>query len=94
MTFDSLVRASDILLLMLISESNNASFDDSDGFWLIENTDWCNRYLYYKELNNKDLVEELCTKYSARLPDVKFYYIEDDVFEDSSVSEIGYIITH
>jgi hypothetical protein len=48
------------------------------------------RNLYYTNtLNNIDELKKLCAEYSKKLPNVRFYYNEDDMEEDP-VSEIGY----
>ncbi len=86
--WDGLVAAADTLLDELIRVSGNTAYDDGDGYWQTEYTEWCNRYLYYTRLTNVAELEKLCDAYSKKLPNVEFYFY-DDVEDD--VSEIGYV---
>ena len=88
--WDADVAKADKLLDDIIEKSGNEKYDDGDGYWVDENT-WGNRYLYYdNSVDNIDLVDELCEKYST--DNCQFYVFEDDVKEDP-VSEIGYTLT-
>lgn len=88
--WDSQVAEADKILKEIIVQSNNENYDDGDGYWVDENI-WGNRYLYYdNSVDNIDLVDELCDKYST--DNCKFYVFEDDAREDP-VSEIGYTLT-
>jgi hypothetical protein len=86
-----LLDQADKLLAELIEASGNADYDDGDGYWQTEYTDWCFRYLYHNSmLNNVAELERLCNEYSTKLPNVEFYfYVYED--GDDEVSEIGYI---
>lgn len=89
-SWDDLVAQADELLEELIIRTGNDSYDDGDGYWAEEHTNWCNRYLYYSNtLNNTDRLETMCNEYSNKIPGVSFYFVEDDTEEDP-VSEIGY----
>jgi hypothetical protein len=85
-----LLDQADKLLAELIEASGNADYDDGDGYWQTEYTDWCFRYLYHNSmLNNVAELERLCNEYSTKLPNVEFYfYVYED--GDDEVSEIGY----
>ena len=88
-----LLDQADKLLAELIKASGNADYDDGDGYWESEYTEWCFRYLYHDSmLNNVAEVERLCNEYSTKLPNVEFFF---NVYEDGDdeVSEIGYIAT-
>ena len=88
--WDSQVAEADKILKEIIVQSNNENYDDGDGYWVDENI-WGNRYLYYdNSVDNIDLVDELCDKYSTA--NCQFYVFEDDAEEDP-VSEIGYTLT-
>jgi hypothetical protein len=88
--WDSQVAEADKILKEIIVQSNNENYDDGDGYWVDENI-WGNRYLYYdNSVDNIDLVDELCDKYST--DNCQFYVFEDDAIEDP-VSEIGYTLT-
>lgn len=95
MTWEDLIAAADGLLDELINVTDNADYDDGDGYWAAEEGHvWCNRYMYYTDkLNNSADLERLCDEYSNKLPNVVFYYTEDDFIEDA-VSEIGYEATN
>ena len=95
MNWEDLVAAADRLLDELVTKTGNASYDDGDGYWAEEEGHvWCNRYLYYTDkLNSSSTLEAVCAEYSQKLPNVEFYYVEDD-FEDEPVSEIGYYATN
>lgn len=91
--WDNLLDQADKLLDELIKASGNADYDDGDGYWESEYTKWCFRYLYHDSmLNNAEELERLCNEYSAKLPNVEFYF---NAYEDGDdeVSEIGYIAT-
>lgn len=90
MNWDDLIQEADNLLLELIRKSGNANYDDGDGYWQEEYTIWCNRKLYYIRLNDAAGLEKLCAEYSKKLPNVEFYFYDD---EDEEVSEIGYVAT-
>ena len=86
-SWDSLLDTADNLLDELIKVSNNTDYDDGDGYWESEN-EWCFRKMYYGAIPDSSQLEVLCNKYSKKLPNVEFYFIEDD-----DISEIGYIAT-
>ncbi len=88
--WDTDVANADKLLDEIIKQSGNEAYDDGDGYWSGDD-EWCNRYMYYaNSVNNIDLVNELCEKYST--DSCQFYVVEDDAEEDP-VSEIGYTLT-
>jgi hypothetical protein len=87
MDWEELLVEADSLLEELCVKSDNADWDDGDGYWQEEHTTWCNRKLYYIRLNDTTLLEKLCAEYSKKLPNVEFYFYDD---EDEEVSEIGY----
>ena len=90
--WDTSVAKADELLDDLVVVSGNNHYDDGDGYWAVEYTKWCNRYLYYGTgLNNVKQLEKLCDEYSSKLPNVSFYCIERE--DDESISEIGYNLT-
>jgi hypothetical protein len=91
LTWEELLEKADKLLTELISVSGNEDYDDGDGYWSgEEGYEWCNRYLYYSDtLNNSNKLDELCDIYSNKLPNVVFYYVEDD-----DICEIGYTATN
>lgn len=95
MDWDTLIKKADELLDELIKVSGNEDYDDGDGYWSGEEGHiWANRYLYYTDkLNDSARLESLCDEYSRKLPNVDFYYIEDDFLDDPS-SEIGYEATN
>lgn len=95
MDWDDLIEEADRLLDELARVSGNADADDGDGYWSAEEGHvWCNRNIYYTDkLNNSSKLEKLCDDYSKKLPNVVFYYTEDDFFEDP-VSQIGYEATN
>ena len=95
MDWDNLLIEADKLLEELCAKSGNADWDDSDGYWSAEEGyQWTMRKLFYgAELKNSYELGELCAVYSKKLPNVEFYYYEDDFLEDS-VSEIGYTATN
>jgi hypothetical protein len=95
MDWNALIEAADGLLDELIQVTGNADYDDGDGYWAAEEGHvWCNRYMYYTDkLNGSADLERLCNEYSSKLPNVEFYYFEDDFLEDP-VSEIGYNATN
>ena len=95
MDWDTLIDKADEFLYELIKVSGNADYDDADGYWSGEEGHiWTNRYLYYTDkLNDSTRLEKLCDEYSRKLPDVAFYYTEDD-FLDDPISEIGYEATN
>jgi hypothetical protein len=87
--WDSLLTSADALLNKLIISSGNRNYDDGDGYWQSEYDTWCFRYLYHKDtLENTAQLDKLCDDYSKKLPNVEFYWSEDE-----GVSEIGYIAT-
>lgn len=89
LTWEELLERADELLTELSVVSDNKNYDDSDGYWEEEYTDWCNRYLYYSDtLNNSNKLEKLCDDYSKKLPNIEFYYVEDE-----DICEIGYLAT-
>jgi hypothetical protein len=88
--WEELLVEADSLLEDLCVKSGNADWDDGDGYWQEEHTTWCNRKLYYIRLNDTTLLEKLCAEYSKKLPNVEFYFYDD---EDEEVSEIGYTAT-
>lgn len=89
LTWEELLNKADELLAELSVVSNNEDYDDGDGYWEEEYTVWCNRYLYYSDtLNNSNKLEKLCDDYSKKLPNVEFYYVEDE-----DICEIGYLAT-
>lgn len=90
MTWEELIEAADKLLDELAIESDNPYSDDGDGYWQVEHVVWCNRKLYYTRLNNITELEKLCAEYSKKLPNVEFYFTDD---QDEEVSEIGYAAT-
>lgn len=90
MDWEELLVEADSLLEELCVKSGNADWDDGDGYWQEEHTTWCNRKLYYIRLNDTILLEKLCAEYSKKLPNVEFYFYDD---EDEEVSEIGYTAT-
>lgn len=88
--WDTLVDKADDLLNNLISASGNNAYDDGDGYWASENN-WCNRYLYYSDkLSNTKKLDTLCKDYSKKLPNIEFYWYEDN---EEEISEIGYTLT-
>lgn len=95
--WEDLIEKADELLDELCIESDNTFWDDGDGYWSRETgREWTMRNLYYTNtLNNIDELKKLCDEYSKKLPNVRFYYVEDeaDVDEDP-VSEIGYVATN
>ena len=95
MSWEDLIAAADGLLDELITVTGNDAYDDGDGYWSGEEGHiWCNRYMYYTDkLNSSADLERLCAEYSSKLPNVVFYYTEDDFFGDA-VSEIGYEATN
>jgi hypothetical protein len=95
MDWEDLIDAADELLDELCIESDNAWWDDGDGYWSREvGSEWTMRNLYLTNtLNNVDDLKKLCDEYSKKLPNVRFYYYEDDMDEDP-VSEIGYVATN
>ena len=95
MGWEDLIKAADELLNDLCIKSGNDDWDDGDGYWSGEEGHvWCNRNIYCTDkLNNSDKLEKLCDEYSKKLPNVVFYYTEDDFFEDP-VSQIGYEATN
>lgn len=92
MEWEDLIEAADELLDDLCAMSDNAYWDDSDGYWSAEvGQEWTMRHLYYTiSLNNTEELKKLCDEYSKKLPNVSFYYFEDDAEEDA-VSEVGYV---
>lgn len=86
-----LIEKADDLLDELCVESDNTFWDDGDGYWSSdEGSEWTMRNLYYTDtLTNVDELKKLCAEYSKKLPNVTFYYYEDDA-EDDPISEIGY----
>lgn len=90
--WDNLIETADELLDELCAKSDNDDWDDSDGYWSAEvGSEWTMRHLYYtSSLNNTEELKKLCAEYSKKLPNVSFYYFEDDAEEDA-VSEIGYV---
>lgn len=88
MDWDNLLINADKLLAELCIKSGNDAWDDGDGYWQADYTDWCNRKLYYTRLNNVAELEKLCEEYSKKLPNVEFYFYDD---EDEETSEIGYV---
>lgn len=95
MDWEDIIVEADRLLDELARVSGNADADDGDGYWSGEEGHiWCNRNIYYTDkLNNSGNLEKLCDDYSKKLPNVIFYYTEDDFFDDP-VSEIGYEATN
>ena len=95
MDWEELIAEADHLLDELAKASGNTNSDDGDGYWAGEEGHvWCNRNLYYTDkLNNTNKLEKLCDEYSKKLPNVEFYYYEDDLLDDP-VSEIGYNATN
>ena len=95
MDWDTLIDKADEFLYELIKVSGNADYDDGDGYWSGEEGHiWTNRYLYYTgKLNDSTRLAKLCDEYSRKLPNVVFYYTEDD-FLDDPISEIGYEATN
>lgn len=95
MDWDTLIDKADEFLYELIKVSGNADYDDGDGYWSGEEGHiWTNRYLYYtSKLNDSTRLAKLCDEYSRKLPNVVFYYTEDD-FLDDPISEIGYEATN
>lgn len=93
--WEDLIEKADELLDELCIESDNVFWDDGDGYWSREvGHEWTMRNLYYTNtLNNIDELRKLCGEYSKKLPNVRFYYNEDDMEEDP-VSEIGYEATN
>jgi hypothetical protein len=91
--WSDLLKQADRLLGNLVRASDNRDYDDGDGYWQSEYTDWCFRYLYHKStINNVTRVEQLCDEYSKKLPNVEFYfYMPED--GDYEVCEIGYTAT-
>lgn len=91
MSWDDLIEKADELLDELCITTGNMWWDDSDGYWSREvGSEWTMRNLYLTNtLNNIDELKKLCDEYSKKLPNVRFYYVEDDAEEDP-VSEIGY----
>lgn len=89
MNWDSLIAEADKLLSELITKANHADYDDGDGYWSGDD-EWCNRYLYYTRLLNTDELEKLCDEYSMKLPNVDFYFFDD---EEDEISEIGFVAT-
>ena len=83
------------LLKKLCVVTDNSDWDDGDGYWQAEYTDWCYRYLYYGRLQNIPELEKLCKRFSEILPNVAFYFDDDDIEEDEGVpvSEIGFVAT-
>ncbi len=91
LTWEDLLAKADELLDDLVGITDNADNDDGDGYWQSEYDTWCYRYLYYSAtLENTAQLEKLCIEYSKKLPNVEFYFVED---EDLEVSEIGYTAT-
>ena len=88
MNWDNLLINADKRLAELCIKSGNDAWDDGDGYWQTDYTDWCNRKLYYARLNNVAELEKLCEEYSKKLPNVEFYFYDD---EDEETSEIGYV---
>jgi hypothetical protein len=90
LTWEELLEKADELLTELISVSGNEDYDDGDGYWSgEEGYEWSNRYLYYSNtLNNSNKLDKLCDVYSNKLPNVVFYYVEDE-----DICEIGYTAT-
>lgn len=84
--WDDLLDQANTLLDELCVKSGNASWDDGDGYWSGDR-EWCNRNIYYVRLANTAKLEKLCTIYSTKLPNVEFYFVDDD---EAEVSEIGY----
>jgi hypothetical protein len=93
--WEDLIEKADELLDELCIESDNTFWDDGDGYWSREvGREWTMRNLYYTNtLNNINELKKLCDEYSKKLPNVRFYYNEDDTDEDP-VSEIGYAATN
>lgn len=91
--WEDILNQADKLLDELLRASGNTDYDDGDGYWESEYTKWCFRYLYHGSmLNNVEKLERLCNEYSAKLPNVEFYfYVYED--GDDEVSQIGYIAT-
>lgn len=85
-TWDKLLEEAGKLLDELIEITDNSFYSDSDGYWEQEYTDWCDRYLYYSELENIEELEKLCTEYSKKLLGVYFYFVNDE-----EISEIGFV---
>ena len=94
MDWEDLIKAADNLLKELIVITDNSDYDDGDGYWSgEEGYKWTNRYLYYiNSLNNLADLKKLCSDYSKKLPNVEFYYYEDEGVD--GVSEIGYTATN
>jgi hypothetical protein len=89
--WEDLIDQADELLDELCVETDNVFWDDGDGYWSAEvGREWTMRNIYHTAvLNNVDILKRLCDEYSKKLPNVKFYYYEDD-FDEDAVSEIGY----
>lgn len=88
-TWDRLVAEADKYLAELTKAANEEQYDDADGYWQVEYSEWCNRYLYYKEkFADSARLDRLCKIFSRLLPNVEFYYFEDD---QGDASEIGYV---
>jgi hypothetical protein len=90
MSWEDLLKKAGELLYDIMSETDNLDYDDGDGYWQTEYTTWCDRCLYYTRLNNTELLSKLCDEYNMKLPNVEFYFYDD---EDEEVSEIGYTAT-
>ena len=86
--WEELLEAADSHLDDLIAESGNSDYDDGDGYWQSENS-WCFRKLYQGSIPNPSQLESLCNKYSKYLPNVEFYFVDDE-----DISEIGYVATN
>ncbi len=89
-SWEDLLVEADKLLEELCIKSGNDAWDDGDGYWQEEYTEWCFRKLYYARLANVAKLEKLCDVYSKKLPNIEFYFFDD---EEAEVSEIGYIAT-
>lgn len=83
--WSELLKQADSLLGKLIRASGNTNYNDGDGYWEEEYSTWCYRYLYYGNLPNAVDLEKACEEYSNKLPNVEFYYVDDE-----ECSEIGY----
>jgi hypothetical protein len=87
MPWEDLIEKADELLDELCIESDNTFWDDGDGYWSSDvGSEWTMRNIYHADtLTNVDELKKLCDEYSKKLPNVTFYYCEDE-----PVSEIGY----
>jgi hypothetical protein len=95
--WDDLLVKADKLLNKLCITTGNTDWNDGDGYWSAEvGSEWTMRNLFYSDtLANVDKLGKLCVEYSKKLPNVEFYYFEDnDSFVGNGVSEIGYTATN